>query len=49
MQFLEKMQLLYNAKAKENKALIVGSVGFDSIPAEMGVVYTSRQFKDGVF
>ncbi|CAG5123703.1 unnamed protein product [Candidula unifasciata] len=46
-QYLEKMQLLYNAKAKENNVFIIGSVGFDSIPAEMGLRYTIQQFKDG--
>ncbi|XP_059163768.1 saccharopine dehydrogenase-like oxidoreductase [Physella acuta] len=46
-QFLEKVQLLYNAKAKENNVFVIGTVGFDSIPAEMGIEYTKQQFKDG--
>uniref|UniRef100_A0A0B6Y7D7 Saccharopine dehydrogenase NADP binding domain-containing protein n=1 Tax=Arion vulgaris TaxID=1028688 RepID=A0A0B6Y7D7_9EUPU len=46
-QFLENTQLLYNAIAKENNVFIIGSVGFDSIPAEMGLKYTWQQFQDG--
>ncbi|CAG5121242.1 unnamed protein product [Candidula unifasciata] len=46
-QYLEKMQLLYNAKAKENNVLVIGATGFDSIPAETGILYTQKQFKDG--
>jgi len=46
-QYLEKMQLLYNGKAKDNNVCIVGAVGFDSIPAEMGLLYTYKQFTGG--
>ncbi|XP_055880637.1 saccharopine dehydrogenase-like oxidoreductase [Biomphalaria glabrata] len=46
-QFLEKMQLLYNKKAAENNVFVIGSVGFDSIPAEIGLEYTRQQFKEG--
>lgn len=44
-QFLEKMQLMYNAKARENSLYVVGSCGFDSIPADIGVLYTRNKFK----
>nr|KAG5702132.1 hypothetical protein BaRGS_010398 [Batillaria attramentaria] len=43
--FLEKMQLMYNAKAKENSLYIVGACGFDSIPADLGILYTRNNFK----
>ncbi|KAI0226194.1 Saccharopine dehydrogenase-like oxidoreductase [Lamellibrachia satsuma] len=43
--FLEKMQLLYNGKAKEQGIYIIGACGWDSIPADMGVIYTKNQFK----
>jgi len=46
-QFLEKMQLLYNGKAKEAGVAIIGAVGFDSIPAEMGLRFTHEQFSGG--
>lgn len=42
------MQLNYHDQAAEKGVYIVGSCGFDSIPADMGVVYTRDQFK-GMF
>ncbi|XP_069117747.1 saccharopine dehydrogenase-like oxidoreductase isoform X2 [Argopecten irradians] len=47
-QFLETMQLKYHNQAKKNGVYIIGACGFDSIPAEMGVVFISRQFKGEV-
>ena len=38
------MQFKYNEKAKESKIFVVGTCGFDSIPADMGIVYTQRKF-----
>ncbi|NXN99935.1 SCPDL oxidoreductase, partial [Rhinopomastus cyanomelas] len=44
-QFLEGMYLKYNEKAAEKGVYVVGSCGFDSIMADMGVVYTRDNFK----
>ncbi|MGH0114395.1 UNVERIFIED_CONTAM: hypothetical protein FKN15_005877 [Acipenser sinensis] len=44
-QFLEGMQLNYNSQAAKNGVYVIGSCGFDSIPADMGVLYTRDQFK----
>ncbi|XP_060923763.1 saccharopine dehydrogenase-like oxidoreductase [Limanda limanda] len=44
-QFLEGMQLNYNSLAADKGVYIIGSCGFDSIPADMGVLYTRDQFK----
>ncbi|XP_041109567.1 saccharopine dehydrogenase-like oxidoreductase [Polyodon spathula] len=44
-QFLEGMQLNYNTQAATNGVYVIGSCGFDSIPADMGVLYTKDQFK----
>ncbi|KAK2724007.1 hypothetical protein QYM36_002372 [Artemia franciscana] len=44
-QYLERMQLEYNALAKEKEIYVVGACGFDSIPADMGVVYLSKKFE----
>ncbi|XP_012695451.2 saccharopine dehydrogenase a, tandem duplicate 1 [Clupea harengus] len=44
-QFLEGMQLNYHNQASEKGVYVVGSCGFDSIPADMGVLYTRDQFK----
>lgn len=39
------MQLNYDSAAADGGVYIVGSCGFDSIPADMGVLYTRDQFK----
>ncbi|KAM6943246.1 saccharopine dehydrogenase-like oxidoreductase [Xenentodon cancila] len=44
-QFLEGMQLNYSSQAAEKGVYVIGSCGFDSIPADMGVLYTRDQFK----
>uniref|UniRef100_A0A670IEI1 Saccharopine dehydrogenase-like oxidoreductase n=1 Tax=Podarcis muralis TaxID=64176 RepID=A0A670IEI1_PODMU len=44
-QFLEGMYLNYNDKAAEKGVYIIGSCGFDSIPADMGVLYTRNSLK----
>ncbi|KAK7150937.1 hypothetical protein R3I93_012012 [Phoxinus phoxinus] len=44
-QFLEGIQLKYHSKAQENGVYIIGSCGFDSIPADMGILYTQNHFK----
>ncbi|XP_077998254.1 saccharopine dehydrogenase-like oxidoreductase [Glandiceps talaboti] len=43
-QFLENMQLKYHSLAKENNVYVVGSCGFDSIPADMGVLFLKEKF-----
>uniref|UniRef100_W5K110 Saccharopine dehydrogenase-like oxidoreductase n=1 Tax=Astyanax mexicanus TaxID=7994 RepID=W5K110_ASTMX len=44
-QFLEGMQLKYDGEAGEKGVYIVGSCGFDSIPADLGILFTRDQFK----
>ncbi|XP_041660386.1 saccharopine dehydrogenase b [Cheilinus undulatus] len=44
-QFLERMQLEYHTKALDKGVYVIGSCGFDSIPADLGLLYTQRQFK----
>ncbi|XP_036309434.1 saccharopine dehydrogenase-like oxidoreductase isoform X6 [Pipistrellus kuhlii] len=41
--FLELMYWKYHEKAAEKGVYIIGSSGFDSIPADMGVIYTSSK------
>uniref|UniRef100_A0AAQ5YA62 Saccharopine dehydrogenase-like oxidoreductase n=1 Tax=Amphiprion ocellaris TaxID=80972 RepID=A0AAQ5YA62_AMPOC len=43
--FLEQMQLEYHSKALARGVYVIGSCGFDSIPADLGILYTQRQFK----
>lgn len=44
VQFIERMQLEYNDLAKEKGVYIISACGFDSIPAEMGVVHFEKHF-----
>ncbi|XP_041835457.1 saccharopine dehydrogenase-like oxidoreductase [Melanotaenia boesemani] len=44
-QFLEGMQLNYSSQAAEKGVFVIGSCGFDSIPADMGIIFTRDQFK----
>ena len=41
-EFLETIQLNYDQEAREKKIFIVGSCGFDSVPADLGVVFTQN-------
>lgn len=43
--YLEKMQMMYNAKANETGVFIIGACGFDSIPADLGILFTQNEFK----
>lgn len=42
--YMEKIQLLYNDKAKDNGVTIISGCGFDSVPIEMGILYLENQF-----
>ncbi|XP_033617948.1 saccharopine dehydrogenase-like oxidoreductase isoform X1 [Fukomys damarensis] len=42
-EFLELMYWKYHEKAAEKGAYIIGSSGFDSIPADLGVIYTRNK------
>ncbi|KYO23860.1 saccharopine dehydrogenase-like oxidoreductase [Alligator mississippiensis] len=44
-QFLEGMYLKYNDKAAEKGVYVIGSCGFDSIPADLGILYTRDSLK----
>ncbi|XP_010137930.1 PREDICTED: saccharopine dehydrogenase-like oxidoreductase [Buceros rhinoceros silvestris] len=44
-QFLEGMYLKYNGKAAEKGVYVIGSCGFDSVIADMGVIYTRDKLK----
>uniref|UniRef100_A0A1B6G4X9 Saccharopine dehydrogenase NADP binding domain-containing protein n=1 Tax=Cuerna arida TaxID=1464854 RepID=A0A1B6G4X9_9HEMI len=43
-QYMEKIQLDYNKAAQEHEIYIISACGFDSIPADMGVIYLSQKF-----
>lgn len=41
---MEKMQLEYNKAANEAGIYMVSACGLDSIPADLGVIYTQKMF-----
>lgn len=42
---MERMQLEYNKAAEDKGVYIISACGFDSIPADMGLMYFIQQFK----
>lgn len=46
-QYMETMQLKYHAQAQEKNVYIISACGFDSIPADLGVIFIEKNF-DGV-
>lgn len=47
-QYMEQMQLKYNEMAREKGVYIVSACGFDSIPADMGIVFLQEKFEGTV-
>ncbi|MCD7447307.1 hypothetical protein HAX54_027169 [Datura stramonium] len=43
-EFMERMDVMYHEKAVHMGSLIVSACGFDSIPAELGLMFNSRQW-----
>ena len=43
-QFLERMQLKYDQAAQEGGVHVVGACGYDSVPAELGLVHLASHF-----
>lgn len=39
------MEFRFHEKAKKNGCFVVSAAGFDSIPADLGVLYTMQQFQ----
>ncbi|KAM7267772.1 hypothetical protein ACFE04_009938 [Oxalis oulophora] len=44
-EFMERTELNYHQKAMESGSLVISACGFDSIPAELGVMFNSRQWE----
>jgi short subunit dehydrogenase-like uncharacterized protein len=47
-EFVDRMWLGYHAQAERTGARLVHSCGFDSIPYDLGVLYTVQQLPEGV-
>ncbi|KAJ3664646.1 hypothetical protein Zmor_000198 [Zophobas morio] len=43
-EYAERIQLKYNDKAREKGVYIVSSCGFDSIPADLGLLFVQKKF-----
>ncbi|XP_019456839.1 PREDICTED: probable mitochondrial saccharopine dehydrogenase-like oxidoreductase At5g39410 isoform X2 [Lupinus angustifolius] len=43
-EFMERMEAKYHNRAVETGSLVVSACGFDSIPAELGFMFNSRQW-----
>ncbi|XP_042486823.1 probable mitochondrial saccharopine dehydrogenase-like oxidoreductase At5g39410 [Macadamia integrifolia] len=44
-EFMERMEAIYHEKAVEKGSLVVSACGFDSVPAELGLMFNSRQWE----
>ena len=44
-EFLEKMQLYYHNEALDKQVFVIGSCGYDSVPADIGVLFTQQSFQ----
>lgn len=43
-EFMERMEATYYDQAVKNASLVVSACGFDSVPAELGLMFNSRQW-----
>ncbi|KAI3748002.1 hypothetical protein L6452_10804 [Arctium lappa] len=43
-EFMERMEAFYHEKAVEKGSLVISACGFDSVPAELGLMFNSRQW-----
>ncbi|XP_023530251.1 probable mitochondrial saccharopine dehydrogenase-like oxidoreductase At5g39410 [Cucurbita pepo subsp. pepo] len=43
-EFMEKMEANYHERAVENGCLVISACGFDSVPAELGLMFNSKQW-----
>ncbi|RHY35950.1 hypothetical protein DYB25_014280, partial [Aphanomyces astaci] len=46
-QFIETMMLRYNEDARKNACVVVSACGFDSVPSDLGTLFTAQQFPKG--
>lgn len=43
-EFMERVEAVYHDRAAETGSLVVSACGFDSVPAELGIMFNSRQW-----
>ncbi|KAL8546015.1 hypothetical protein ACS0TY_005939 [Phlomoides rotata] len=44
--FMERMEVMYHEKASEKGSLVVSACGFDSVPAEIGLMFHSKHWAE---
>ena len=44
-EFMELMEFKFHERAKRNGCFVVSAAGFDSVPADLGVLHTMQQFR----
>ena len=42
-EFIERMQFRYNESASQQGSLVVSACGFDSVPADLGVIFAVHE------
>lgn len=45
-EFMERMEAKYHQRALEKGSLVISACGFDSVPAELGLMFNSRQWTE---
>lgn len=48
-QYIEKMQLKYNGEAQKSGVYVISACGYDSIPAEAGILFAKNKFGGFIF
>lgn len=48
LQYIESIQLKYNKAAEEAGIYIISACGFDSIPCDLGIIFTQQKFNGEV-
>lgn len=43
---MERMEAKYHEKAVDTGSLVISACGFDSVPAELGLIFNSRQWAE---
>lgn len=43
--FIERMEYMYNDTARSNGCYMASAAGFDSVPADLGTIFTAQQFQ----
>lgn len=45
-EFMERIEAQYHEKAAETGSLVISACGFDPVPAELGLIFSSRRWAE---